>query len=90
MALKRIKSKVDNETAAEIRELNLPGVMIDEDVERTYPYYTLARVTGIRASTINDKYNEFAERISLNHLDRICKALNCDISDILEYIPDEP
>ena len=42
VALKRIKSKVDNETAAEIRELNLPGVMIDEDVERTYPYYTLA------------------------------------------------
>ena len=42
VALKRIKSKVDNETAADIRELNLPGVMIDEDVERTYPYYTLA------------------------------------------------
>ena len=42
VALKRIKSKVDNETATEIRELNLPGVMIDEDVERTYPYYTLA------------------------------------------------
>lgn len=42
VALKRIKSKVNNETAAEIRELNLPGVMIDEDVERTYPYYTLA------------------------------------------------
>ena len=42
VALNRIKSKVDNETAAEIRELNLPGVMIDEDVERTYPYYTLA------------------------------------------------
>ena len=43
-----------------------------------------------QASTINDIYNEFAERVSLNHLDRICKALNCDISDILEYIPDEP
>lgn len=42
VALKRIKSKVDNETAAEIRALELPGVMIDEDVERTYPYYTLA------------------------------------------------
>ncbi len=42
VALKRIKSKVDNETAAQIRALELPGVMIDEDVERTYPYYTLA------------------------------------------------
>lgn len=42
VALKRIKTKVDNETAAQIRALELPGVMIDEDVERTYPYCTLA------------------------------------------------
>ena len=42
VALKRIKSKVDKETASKLRELELPGVMIDEDVERTYPYYTLA------------------------------------------------
>lgn len=42
VALKRIKTKVDNETAAKIRALELPGVMIDEDVERTYPYSTLA------------------------------------------------
>lgn len=42
VALKRIKTKVDNETAAEIRALELPGVMIDEDIERTYPYCTLA------------------------------------------------
>ena len=58
--------------------------------EKRWSQAKLARVTRIRASTINDIYNEFAERISLNHLDRICKALNCDISDILEYIPDEP
>lgn len=42
VALKRIKTKVDNETAAEIRALELLGVMIDEDIERTYPYCTLA------------------------------------------------
>ncbi len=42
VALKRIKTKVDNETAAKIRALELPGVMIDEDVERTYPYYSMA------------------------------------------------
>ncbi|MFQ9653621.1 MAG: helix-turn-helix domain-containing protein [Enterocloster sp.] len=59
-------------------------------LEKRWSQAKLARVTGIRASTINDIYNEFAERVSLNHLDRICEALNCDISDILEYIPDEP
>lgn len=57
--------------------------------ERRWSQAQLARVTGIRASTINDIFNEFAERISLDHLSRICEALDCDISDILEYIPDQ-
>ncbi len=43
----------------------------------------LARKTGIRPSTINDLYHELAERINLEHLDLICEALECDISDIL-------
>lgn len=47
----------------------------------------LARKTGIRPSTICDYYHEIAERINLDHLDLICEALDCDISDILEYIP---
>lgn len=47
----------------------------------------LARATGIRPSTICDLYNEMAERISLEHLDLICEALDCDISDILVREP---
>ena len=43
----------------------------------------LARATGIRPSTINDLYHEMAERINLEHLDLICEALECDITDIL-------
>lgn len=50
----------------------------------------LHRVTKIRTTTISDMYNEFSERVSLDYLDRICKALDCDLSEILEYIPDEP
>ncbi len=47
----------------------------------------LARKTGIRPSTINDLYHELAERINLEHLDLICEALDCDISDILIRLP---
>lgn len=43
----------------------------------------LARKTGIRPSTINDLYHDLVERINLEHLDLICEALDCDISDIL-------
>ena len=43
----------------------------------------IARMTGIRAGTINDLYHEIATRISLEHLDLLCEALDCDISDLL-------
>lgn len=47
----------------------------------------LARRTGIRASTINDMYNELCERVNLEHLDRICNVLNCDLTELLVYEP---
>ena len=47
----------------------------------------LSRATGIRPGTINEYYHEFAERVNLEHVDLICEALNCDLSDILERIP---
>ena len=47
----------------------------------------LSRATGIRPNTINEYYHELVDRINLEHLDRICSALNCDISDILSRQP---
>ena len=29
------------------------------------------------------------DRINLEHLDRICEVLNCDISELLEYQPNK-
>ena len=43
----------------------------------------ISRMTGIRAGTINDLYHEIAARISLEHLDLLCEALNCDILTLL-------
>ena len=42
VALVRIKAKVEPELAAEIREAAYPGVEVDEDVRRVYPYSELA------------------------------------------------
>ncbi len=47
----------------------------------------LARATGIRASTINEYYNELTVRMNLEHLDLICDVLNCDIDEIIVRIP---
>ena len=43
--------------------------------------------TGIRPGTINDLYHCVADRVSLDQLDKICEALDCDLSDILVHTP---
>ena len=43
----------------------------------------LARKTGIRPNTINEMYHELCERVNLDHLDLICEALDCDLSEIV-------
>lgn len=50
----------------------------------------LARMTGIRPATINELYHDIADRVSLEHLDLICEALDCDLSDLIVRVgPDE-
>lgn len=57
--------------------------------ERRWNQADLARATGIRPNTINEIYNDCCKTISVKNLDRICEVLDCDLSDILEYIPNE-
>lgn len=45
VAFERIATKVDKTIADEIRALNLPGVKVDEDSKRYYPFNTLASQT---------------------------------------------
>ena len=47
----------------------------------------LARKTGIRPATINEMYHEMCDRVNLDHLDLICEALGCDLSEILVWEP---
>ena len=47
----------------------------------------LARKTGIRPTTISDMYNEMCDRVNLDHLDLICEALDCDLSELLVWEP---
>ena len=49
----------------------------------------LARSTGIRANTIGELYHEIAERVSLEHLDLICEALDCDLDELIVRVPND-
>lgn len=47
--------------------------------------YELAKRTGIQYQIIDNYYKNKVKRYDGDVLARICKALECDISDIMEY-----
>ena len=47
----------------------------------------LADMTQIRPATISKMYYEETKRVDIDQLDRICSAFDCEISDLLEYLP---
>ena len=49
----------------------------------------LADITHIRPATISKMYYEETKRVDIKQLNNICQAFNCEISDLIEYIPDE-
>lgn len=49
----------------------------------------LAQLIGVRPNTIGDMYNDNVKRLDIATLNKICTVLNCNISDILEFIRDE-
>lgn len=57
--------------------------------ERRWTQADLSRATGIRAATINEYYHELSERVTLRHLELICEALDCDLSDLLVLMPND-
>lgn len=56
--------------------------------EKRWTQKKLSELTGIRPNTINELYHSFAERVSFEHMNKICEALDCELADLFEYIPD--
>ena len=57
--------------------------------ERQMTQAELSRLCGIRPSTISMIYNGLADRLNVHQLDKICGALDCNLSALLEYIPEK-
>lgn len=67
-SMERVKSNVDKEIGDKIREMDLPGVKVDEDFKRYYPYDTLAsKVLGFTGADnqgivgLEVKYDKYLE-----------------------------
>lgn len=48
----------------------------------------LSEMTGIRPNTISALWHGTTKRIDIDYMDSLCKALNCQPGDLLEYVPD--
>jgi len=48
----------------------------------------LSRKTDIKYQTITNYYKNSVGRCDFHNLTQICDALECDISDIIEYVKD--
>ena len=60
-------------------KLNLSKFLADRGMTQS----ELAHITGIRPSTICDIYNNNCTFIKLDNIDKICSALECDISELM-------
>ena len=47
----------------------------------------LAKVTGIRPTTISELYREITVRVTLDDLDLICEALDCRLEELITREP---
>ena len=61
-------------------------LILDQYLDKNHiTRYELAKRTGIRFHIIDRYYKNQVVRYDSDLLDRICTALDCDISDIIEY-----
>lgn len=54
-------------------------LLIDKEMSKK----RLMELTGISKSTVDKMYR--GENVSLEVIDRICRQLDCDISDVISY-----
>lgn len=57
--------------------------------ERRLSITEVAKTTGMSASTISNLYNEKVKRLDFDTLEKLCELFNCEVQDIIEYIPNK-
>ena len=66
-------------------KIHLSKIMGDRKVRLT----NLSDRSGISRNTLLHLYHEDGKGVQFHVLDRLCKTLDCSLSDLIEYIPDE-
>lgn len=66
-------------------KLNLNKIIEEKNISKN----KLAQRTEMQRTQLNKYCNQNIQRIDLSILARLCYVLECEISDIIEYIPPE-
>ena len=64
---------------------NLPVLL----AERRLKVADLIRMTEISKSTMHKIYNDQTTRIDFETIDRICEALDVQVGDLFQYVPNK-
>lgn len=49
----------------------------------------VARETGLNRNTVTLLYKETANRLELDAIDKLCELFECEVGELLEYVPEE-
>lgn len=50
---------------------------------------TLSELSGIRLPTLSAYENSTSVSIKIEHLNKLCEIFECELSDLIVYIPDK-
>lgn len=63
------------------------GELLDQ---REMTQTALQHATRLAYSTISELYHNKVRRIDVGTLDTLCAALDCQVGDLIEYVPERP
>ncbi|MGQ4682120.1 helix-turn-helix domain-containing protein [Paenibacillus polymyxa] len=63
-------------------------MFLSPDTKRQAPY-NFRKFILIRRNGITKLYNEETDGVKFDTLDKICKALDCHVQDVIEYVEDD-
>lgn len=65
-------------------KINLDKILDEKGITQSQ----LTELTNIRPGTINAYYHQYIKRMNIKDINKLCKVLNCNVHDLIEYISD--
>lgn len=87
------KERQKRETVKKLKGSNGMAIIVNLDVmmaKRKMGLTELADKVGITLANLSILKNNRARAVRFSTLDAICKALDCQPADLLEWVPDQP